>query len=109
MNVDKFRVLINIIARIRRSCCLLRGARLAVTDVPHGYLVLWIGTLALRYHVVTLVNLHLLHILNARINGVILFLSIGGASNILHLAANLALEIATLIIEMLKHFDSIEL
>jgi hypothetical protein len=52
-----------------------------------------------------LVDLHLLHILYARVNGIILFLSFSRGSDILNLGASSALKITTLIIEMLEHLD----
>ena len=73
--------------------------------MAHSHLVTWIWTLSLWYQIVALVNLHLLHILYTSINGIVFFLAICSASNILDLAGSIALEITTLIIEMLEHLD----
>mgnify|MGYP004120307581 CR=1 FL=1 len=52
-----------------------------------------------------MVDLHLLHILYTSVNGIILFLSVGCGTDILNLGSSSALEITTLIIEMLEHLD----
>lgn len=108
LHVDEFAVDVGFIARVGCAGRLLRGSG-CTTMLPnrmaHGHLVRWVRTLPLRYQIVTLVNLHLLHILYTRINGIVFFLAICSASNILDLAASIALEITTLIIEMLEHLD----
>ena len=73
-----------------------------LTSISHGHLVGWIGALSLTHKVVILVRLVRLHILNARVYRIVLFLSVSRVSNILCLARG-SLEITALVIEVLEH------
>lgn len=89
---------------------------MAVLSAAHAHLVRRRGALPLAAHDVVVVvrggrvvDLHLLlHVLNARVNGVVLFLAVGRGSrpNILDRAAARTLKVTALLIEMLKHFDN---
>ena len=105
--IDELTVDICLVAWIGCAGGLLRGSGrwTVLCDVAKGHLVRRVRTLPLRYEVVVLVNLHLLHILYARVNGIVLFLTVCGRSDILNLGATTALKITTLIIEMLEHLD----
>lgn len=106
LHINKFSVHIGFITWIRCACSLLSGTRYAMlTSITGSHLVCRIRALTLTDKIIVLVRLVAMHVLHARVNGIILFLSIGRVPNILCLARGGALEITALIIQMLEHKD----
>ena len=114
LHVYKLTVDIGFVAGIRRASSLGRGSRrhtLTMLSGSDSHLVRCRRALPLPNQVIVvrgawMVHLHLLlHVLNASINSVVLFLPVGGTTgtNILDLASAGALKVTALFIEVLKH------
>lgn len=100
LHVNEFTIHVRFVARVGCARRLLSGT--GNTVLPCTHLVARVRTLPGRHHVVRLVPLPW-RILDAGVNGVVLFLLVCRVAQILSLVRCSALKITALIIEMLEH------
>lgn len=116
LDVNELTINICFVAGIGRASSLGCGSRrhsMSMLSTAYAHLVRCGRALSLPHQVVVvrrgrMVDLHLLlHVLNTRVNGVVLLLSVGRSSrpNILHWSTTCTLKVTALFIEMLKHLD----